>query len=256
MSENRITSRLKLVDEKMKIELKEIQEKLEHNGNRGTEAETKFREFLKEYLPPINRVGEGEIIDSYGNYTTQLDIVVTNEFHPYLNKLDKPELFIIEGVQGVGEVKTNLQSKDIKVLINSCIEYKNLKPNTKGNIMYGNPTDNERFVDHRPYFIFAYTSQMKIETIWEKLTEYYRENNIQICQQIDAIFCLDIGAIINFGDGKGSFCWRAKGADENSTGLVVTKDKNGAILLEMMLWISACFKKIYSFESPILPYLL
>jgi len=123
-----IKEKLLIVEKQLKSKLEEIRATHKHRGNSGSVTESVVRQFLREYLPPYNRVGEGEIIDLDENISTQLDIIITNEYHPYLNDLKEPGLFIIEGVASAGEVKTNLNSNDVDTLIQSCIKYKTLAP--------------------------------------------------------------------------------------------------------------------------------
>ena len=250
-----IKEKLLIVEKKLVISLEEIRASYSHRGDRGSVAETIVRDLLREYLPPQNRIGQGEIIDTKESISTQLDIVITNEYHPYLNDLKDPGLFIIEGVACAGEVKTNLNSNDLTTLIQSCIKYKQLEPVIpKGTTSYGNKSDLKRFVNHRPYFIFAYQSQITIETIAEKLNRYYAENNTPIVQQIDAVFSLDRGAIINFADGQGGIKLSTPTGAQDGMGLIVTKTGKEGVLLELMFWLSVVIHRYSLPSSPLLEY--
>lgn len=251
-----IKEKLKIVERKLALNLEEIRTSYNHKGDRGSVSEASFREFLREYLPPSNRVGEGEIIDLEENVSTQLDIIITNEYHPYLNNLKEPGLFIIEGVACAGEVKTNLSSNDINVIINSSIRYKQLTPQVQeGASVFGNKSDIHRFIEHRPYFLFAYESQLTIETIHKKLITHYRENNIPIEHQVDGVFCLDRGSIINFGDGKGALVFLTP-EKKSLPGLVITRNKGAEMLLDFMSWLSVSIPKYTLPNSPLSQYLI
>jgi len=100
--------KFELVQRKMMLELEEIRCSMKHNGNRGSSAEEVVRLFLRKYLASYNRVGCGEIIDINNGHSTQLDVIITNEYHPNFNEMDEPEVFIIEGVSCAGEVKTGV----------------------------------------------------------------------------------------------------------------------------------------------------
>ena len=251
-----IKEKLKIVQKKLLINLEEIRASYQHRGDRGSASEAIFRDFLKEYLPPANRVGECEIIDTNENISTQLDVIITNEYHPYLNDLKEPGLFIIEGVACAGEVKTNLNSADIDTLIQSCIRFKSIKPVLqKGASVFGNTSDIERFINQRPYFIFAYESQLKIETIYQKLCGYYDQNHTPINSQIDGVFCLDRGTIVNFGDGKGGLQYSTM-EKKSLPGLQLTSIDGEQVLLDLMSWLSVSIMKFTLPNSPLTQYLV
>ncbi|ELB2172868.1 MULTISPECIES: DUF6602 domain-containing protein [Vibrio] len=251
-----IKEKLKIVEKKLLVKLEEIRASHQHRGVRGTASESVFRDFLREYLPPENRIGEGEVIDTNENVSTQLDVIITNEYQPYINDLKEPGLFIIEGVSCVGEVKSNLNSNDVDTLIQSCIRYKNLSPEIqKGAMIYGNESDIKRFVSKRPYFIFAFESQLTIDTISKKISNYYSENNTPINMQIDGVFCLDRGAIINFGDGKGSLQYSTM-EKRSLPGIHVTRRDGSEVLLDLLSWLSASMQKISMPTSPLISYLV
>lgn len=255
MSKDKLKAKLKIVDQRFLVKLEEIQISMDHKSNRGSNAEEVLRVFLREYLTDDKRVGEGEIIDTNNNTTTQLDVVVTNRYHPYINDLLGPELFIIEGVDVVGEVKTNLNSNDISVLIESCKRFKKLTSKfSNGTTICTNTSDRKRYLEHKPYFIFAYKSQLTIETIYSKLVEYYEKNGTPVEEQIDAVFCLDRGVIINFGDGKGAYQYIV--GEQSIPGLIITKREEGEILLNLLTWLSISIINYQTYQSPLIQYLL
>ena len=251
-----IKKKLEIVEKKLALNLEEIRASYNHRGDRGSVSEAIFRDFIREYLPQYNRVGEGEVIDTNEMVSTQLDVVITNEYHPYLNDLKESGLFIIEGVACAGEVKTNLGSTDIDTLIQSCIKFKSLKPlNQKGSMVHASKADIQRFIEHRPYFIFAYQSQLTIETIHSKLNGYYLQNSTPIEQQIDGVFSLDRGSIINFGDGNGMLKYSTKEKNSNP-GIIITKMGNKGILLDFMSWLSVSIYRYFLPNSPLIHYLI
>ncbi|EHD2271248.1 DUF6602 domain-containing protein [Vibrio cholerae] len=246
--------KFELAQKRMILSLDEIRESLSHKGDRGSSAEEVLREFLRQYLPIYNRVGEGEVINVAEIQSTQLDVVVTNEYHPSLGRMQGPETFIIEGVAAVGEVKTNLNSNDINTLIQSCIRFKSITPTNIGGMMgHWSKSDRIRFVEHRPYFLFVYESQLNIETIKQKLQNYYSVNSIPVVQQIDAVFCLDRGTIWNFGDGQGSMEYVVNGVPQS--GLHVTNQDKSSVLFDLMTWFSVLPRYSYP-HSPMQLYLV
>jgi len=182
--------------------------------------------------------------------------VITNEYHPYLNDLNEPGLFIIEGVACAGEIKTCLTSTELNTAIMSCQRYKRVTPKLqRGAIVQRNKEDIARFVDHRPYFIFAFESQLTIDTIQKTLEDNFNENKIPIVEQIDAVFCLDRGTIINFGEGRGTLKYSTK-TTKSVPGIVITRSGGPGMLADVMSWLSVCMTRIQLPYSPLVPYLI
>lgn len=141
-------------------------------------------------------------------------------------------------------------------LIQSCITYKKLLPVVqKGATCYGSKEDIERYIEHRPYFIFAFESQLTIDTISNKLNSYYSANKIPVHQQIDGVFCLDRGSIINFGDGKGSLQYLTIDG-KSIPGIIVTRNTPSGVLLDIISWLSTCIIKYSLPNSPLTLYLI
>lgn len=64
---------------KMQAELDEARQAIDsHMAARGTSFESIFREFLKKYLPPSLDVSTGFLVDSNGNQSHQLDIIISD----------------------------------------------------------------------------------------------------------------------------------------------------------------------------------
>lgn len=252
-----IEEKLGILQKQLEIKLEEIREIHKHKGNKGSNVEQSLRDFLKEFLPPYNRIGEGEIIDTEDKYSTQIDIVVTNEHQPYLNDLGKPSIFFIEGIACAGEVKSILNSQDLEKILNNSLKYKELKVTVPtGSMICINDSDRLRFIEKRPYFLFAFESQITLTYITEKIIIFNKEKKLSINQQIDAVFILDKGVIINFGDGKGSFRFITN-LGESKPGIVqIPKENDDKILLNFLSWISMSTPKFSTFSSILTPYLM
>lgn len=93
------------------------QEQAQHSATRGVLYEKLIRDFLRDFLPQRFYVGSGQVLSSHPASDTdgfpqylsrQTDIVIFDNFnHPVL--LPNYELFPIEGVLAVIEVKSKLQ---------------------------------------------------------------------------------------------------------------------------------------------------
>lgn len=80
--------------------------------SKGNERELFINLFLKEVFPPGFRFGSGDALDSNGNKSGQLDVVVEFLFVPSVPTLvSGPRLYLAEGVAAVVEVKSNVASQ-------------------------------------------------------------------------------------------------------------------------------------------------
>jgi hypothetical protein len=160
---------IEILQKQMLLRLGEIRAAYRHSGNKGANAEQVLRDFLRQFLPPYNRVGHGEVIDQSGASSRQLDAIITNEYHPFLNDLSAPSVFIIEGVSCVAEVKSVLTSDQLIRALENSLSFKRLSVTLqKGATVFGNREDISRFVEKRPSFLFAFESQLSIGTIKEE----------------------------------------------------------------------------------------
>jgi hypothetical protein len=252
----RVPDKLLAVETRLRSALAEIRSELEHSFSVGTRVEAILRRFLRDYLPSSSAAGTGEIIDSAGNATGQVDVVITREYHPYINSPNEPGLYLIEGVACAGEVKTQLTSTELRTTIENCRKYKRLKPSIdRGASVMSNPEDIDRFINHRPFFLFAFESQVTLDFIGQTMAAFYKEHKVDIPEQIDAVFCLDRGSIINFGRGTGTLKYATETAP-SVPGLVATRNEARGALIDFMSWLSVCTPRLRLTQSPLVYYLV
>jgi hypothetical protein len=150
--------------------------------------------FLRQVMPPGWRISTGgEITDSVGSKTGELDIIVENGFFPSLPVIgvDSSRLFFAEGVAAVIEVKSNLQGQWKEVLSTGSklaaldrklkggtVSSRNGGTVTKLPFVLNNPTlpafiPNPLDVIWKkvPYFVVGYTGWANEETVREKLLD-------------------------------------------------------------------------------------
>lgn len=200
-----MASYLDLLQRQMTIRFEEIRTRFRNPTNRGTNAEEVVRQFLRQFLPPYHRIGHGQVIDTRGNASRQVDVLITNEYQPFLNDLAIPSVFIIEGIACAGEVKSELDGKRLTEALENCREFKKLHPeNISRTQGLGNAEDVRRFVLWRPFFVFAFRSKLTLATIRDRVRAWDVANTVEMPAQMNAVFTLDRGGIINYGDGKGS----------------------------------------------------
>jgi hypothetical protein len=66
------------ISKKMQLDFDEIRNVMRHPGEKGTSIEDTFREFLKKYFPNSLDISTGFIIDSSGNESRQLDVIISD----------------------------------------------------------------------------------------------------------------------------------------------------------------------------------
>jgi len=156
---------------------------LEHKGNLGIAREGFINNFLKDNLAEYINYNDGEIFDSEGKRSGQIDIVLHPISSPKLNIHKTTNLFPIETVLAVIEVKSFLDKNQINKILESCREVKSLKNINK---QYKNSLWN------LPYIIFAYDGNKK-ETILNNIDKYINKSDsiINLIHLPDIIYILD-----------------------------------------------------------------
>lgn len=142
----------------------------------GSAKEKEVIRKLEMLLPNSVGIGSGCIIDSFGNTSKQMDIIIyEKEFCPVfcINESSETTYYPCEGVIAAGEVKTNLNSKELENIFEKAESVKKLKRYSvekKGSLV-GN------FFSYR-----TYNSKMSFEC--STLENFDQENKI-----LDQIFC-------------------------------------------------------------------
>jgi hypothetical protein len=134
------------------------------SATRGREREQFIELFLKNVFPPSYRFGSGDAIDTEGNKSGQLDVVVEFTFLPSIPALgSEPRVYLAEGIAAVIEVKSNVSNQWNEV-ISTSKKLQKLKRvfRAPGFTPYGPPQENI------PIFAVGYTGWKNISTVKEK----------------------------------------------------------------------------------------
>lgn len=245
-------------EDRLRISLRENQSRFAHHGDRGEGNEAAFREFLRAHLSPKYRIGQGEVIDYSGNRSNQTDVAVVDEEQPFYVG-DAPQLLIIEGVSAAAEVKTTLTAADLRDCINKGRNYKKLDAILGKSIMLcdssvrGRPnSDRLRYYKKRPFFVFAYRSRLKPDTLSKLLADSARSDEVP---PIDAVFVLDKGFAMNFWDGNGQISLTDPESGQVQTGWVWWNDAS-LVLTYLLFWLHSSMPRFAIRSSPMMAYLL
>ena len=103
------------IGQKMLSDFEDIQSHIPHAGERGSQAEKILRRFLQRYLPGRLSVGTGHILAQKGEVSRQCDVVIYDGLYwPSLFVADGYQIFPVESVLAVIEVKSTLDGKSMK----------------------------------------------------------------------------------------------------------------------------------------------
>jgi hypothetical protein len=86
----------------------------------GDQRERALVQALREFLPPLVRVGTGKVFDSAGTMSPQTDIVIHDGRYPVFNQ-GNSALFPAEGVIATIEVKSRLDAASLEDAWNKCL---------------------------------------------------------------------------------------------------------------------------------------
>ncbi len=115
--------------QEMTLSLAKIRTAMDHNLSKGEAAEETVRTFVRRYLPPSIGVTKGQVIDSRGQRTRQLDVILYDMARtPMLFGSDEDghRLVPSEGVFAVVEVKTHVGPADMEGVFRNMLSVKRL----------------------------------------------------------------------------------------------------------------------------------
>lgn len=203
-----LTEKMKKVARRLENEHNEVRESLEHKGERGAELEEIVRKFLREFLPNFLGVGTGEIVTASeevakeGQVSNQIDTVIYDANDcPTFYQSENAQVFPNEGVYGVIEVKSQLDSSSLEDDIEKIARVKRMPKSayyekaieTDFGPLYGSHWD------HFPTLgaIFA-SESMELKTVLEKIREINEDKDLELYEQVDLVYVLKRGLIGNF----------------------------------------------------------
>ena len=188
-----------------------------HPGLKGDSAESIIREFLRLYLPANLEVSSGQIFDTNGNISNQLDIIISEKSSTptlFLDNEHKTRLLPVECVYSVIEVKANLDKRELikehsgvfkNMLSVRRLEKKAFYP---GGVIVSDTTNYGREWTDWPinYFVFAFDST-GLATLKTHINDYHIQHNLPPEKRIDCVCILGKGMVLNkYADGNFGAC--------------------------------------------------
>jgi hypothetical protein len=200
------------VASQMRADIKKARAILEHPVIKGASFEEVFRCFLREYLPNSLNVSTGIIVDSKGNSSRQLDVIISDALKtPIFFKSENIRVIPVECVYAIVEVKAYLNSIELKRTFENMQSVRNLKkiafikPNVTDIIkrtcnLYGQEWE----IWPISYFIFAFDSD-ELPKLSALLNKIHESASAPEWSRIDTICVLDKGVICNYSLSEEKF---------------------------------------------------
>lgn len=104
----------------------------QHKVVLGDAREAFVREVLGKFLPENITIGTGEIVDSQGGRSKQIDLVIYRNDFPVLRTGGESNVYLVEGVIAAIEIKSNLNKQELFKALDNSKSVKNLKPSFLG----------------------------------------------------------------------------------------------------------------------------
>ncbi|MER6972743.1 DUF6602 domain-containing protein [Nocardioides sp. NPDC057767] len=235
---------------KMLADIKANRAALENSTTKGTTAEQFVAAFLRNHLPAGVGVTSGEVIDSAGHRSRQLDVIVYDAIRcPMLFRSaeDNVTLVPIEGVVAVIEVKMALKRADLKGILANCLSVKTMErsafmPSPDGRRFYVY----ERVWEAPPpyYSLFAFDSDNMYAGPLNEL-----QLDLPAHHRIDSACYLTRGVNLNSGlelDDEGDSIAPRITASPSSHGFLLDAESNKALLM----WFLSLATHISEFTRP------
>ena len=231
---------LEPADRRLRLALDFARARLSHAASKGAVLESELRRLLAEHLPKTLGVGQGEVVDSLGNRTGQVDLLVTNEHQPFRWAADEPGVHIIEGVSAGGELKASLGATELADALAKGERFKRLRYRAHaGAQVYGrHEADLARFYESPPFVVIAIESLMSTQTMLDRLAGAPKvpspDGKGAPQDPIDAVFLLDRGVGLNLGGGDGQIKYLGPDA-KPIAGWVFYE--SATVIAEMLIWL-------------------
>ena len=174
------------LQKQMTAQLSTDREFIIHPGSKGHALENTWIEWLRKYLPNRYCIEKAIVIDSDGNTSDQIDVVIyDNWYTPFIFTQNGFHYIPAEGVYAVFEVKPNISKEYIKYAGNKIASVRQLKRTSTSMINSGKKYPPRQLTEIVGGFLCSTIDTKKLHE--DKIEEYLKE-----CRGICSI---DIGCI-------------------------------------------------------------
>jgi hypothetical protein len=208
---DRLDKHFKRVADKIENEIIEASEKFSGTPESVALArEAALRKYISRFFPSSYRITKGNIYDSFGNVSASIDCVICAPNHPlFPGDANNTEIILADGVHAVIELKTDLsnlpedygeakkQKPEVITGLGQIDSVKLLKRAAPRFLGFQHVTSELQDYSTRcPAYIFAYNS-CEIEKLCKYIADYYIYKNIPLSEQVDMIYVLKKGVLMN-----------------------------------------------------------
>jgi len=174
----------------MRLKFRGWEQDLPHEGEKGGIRERRVADFLKSILPQCFGIGSGHIIDTRGNTSGQIDIIIYNALDGICLPIDEYySLFPCESVHAAIEVKSTLSASSGKKPSGSIYDCVQAAAKVKALRKAGEITPNDI-----PSIVFAYRSSWKDEAEKEIVKWFLKFGTEETLPEI--VYILDPGILL------------------------------------------------------------
>lgn len=127
MSTSLYRNMLSTAQQKMSASIEQIRQCIKHPGETGDLVEQVFRNQLQDLMPKKVGVANGFVMDSKGNISKQMDIILYDRLNtPRIFASEGAQIFPVESTYACGEIKTHMDVNQFKDSFEKCLSYKKL----------------------------------------------------------------------------------------------------------------------------------
>lgn len=189
--------------EQMHQELRRLRAASDHNLTKGQNAEEVVRKFLRKHLPLSIGVAQGQLVDTAGNSSKQLDVILYDTSRTpilFSSNEEGSQVIPVEGAIAVIEVKTKVTASDASSIWDHMQSVKNLEKSAyflKNSLIQTTTRIHGREQRWSPtlYFLWSYECRNPSEFV-KKLSSIAQPYDPS--QRIDMALFLDGSVMLNF----------------------------------------------------------
>ncbi|HPD13989.1 MAG TPA: hypothetical protein PLE19_03525 [Planctomycetota bacterium] len=169
-----------------------------HPYEKGMRREAVVTDFLQRHLPPCYGVARGELVDSRGWGSRQIDVVIYDAFHsPLLQETEASRLFPAEAVYAAIEVKPVLSLGDLEEAVAAVTSAKRLDRSALVSQHHGHRLYGPNQKNMAPFTVlFAFQCATPVDRLAAELSQLHRRLVPE--GWLDCLCVLDRGLVYHF----------------------------------------------------------